>query len=367
VSGIVFAPATRKRARARIALDGPSGSGKTWTALMLASNFGGPVAVVDTEHESASLYADEFSFDAVAPPGYDPAWLIKAFAAAGQAGYATVIVDSLSHFWSGADGMLEQVDRAAKRRGGGNNFAGWKEMRPVERNMIEAMLSYPGHVIVTMRSKTEYVVDDDERGKKVPRKVGLRPDQRDGIEFEFDIVGDLDLEHTLVITKTRCSALADAVIRHPDEGLAKRILDWLNAGAEPVASALDYRDRAIEPDATRERLLALLAEVTQRRMLGVEVVDDTGDTVTLEALIKAKGADAALRSPMSGRTQGRMFALFGELGMGGDDEEARQVRRVFCSGVLDPFEVTSVGALTEGQARRVVTALEERKRTGAEP
>lgn len=359
---ITFAPATRKRTHARIALAGPSGSGKTLTSLMIAATFGGRVAVVDTEHGSASLYADEYTFDHVEPPSYSPNWLINALAAAGQAGYDTVIVDSLSHFWMGTDGMLEQVDRAAKRTGGGNSFAGWKEMRPVERNMVEAMLSYPGHVIVTMRTKTEYVVEQNEKGKTVPRKVGLKPEQRDGIEYEFDLVADMDLENELMVTKTRCRALAGAIIKKPDAKFARTILDWLEAGTGAAATATDYRDRAIAASATIADIRALWKEVHERRLLGVAVVDNHGDTVTLEQLLKARGeelqAHESANLPMSDRTRNRLFALFTDHGLAGD--EFQQARRDYAAEVIGET-VASMKALTEGQARKVVEALEATK------
>ncbi|HZE34069.1 MAG TPA: ATP-binding protein, partial [Actinoallomurus sp.] len=187
MTAFTFAPATKEAAKARIALAGPSGSGKTYTALVTARALaaGGKVAVIDTERESASLYADEFTFDTLNMHAYDPRDLVKALGAAGAAGYAVVIVDSLSHFWMGSGGMLEQVDHAAKRSYGGNSFGGWKEARPMERQMIDALLGYPGHVIVTMRTKTEWVVQENERGRKEPKKIGTKPEQRDGIEYEF--------------------------------------------------------------------------------------------------------------------------------------------------------------------------------------
>src|SRR5688572_10982122 len=117
---ITFTKATKKQAKARIALEGPSGSGKTYTSLLTAKVLGDRIAVIDTEHGSASKYADEFEFDTLAMDRYDPNVLIQALAAAAAAGYDVVVVDSLSHFWMGADGMLEQVDRAAKRSAGGN-------------------------------------------------------------------------------------------------------------------------------------------------------------------------------------------------------------------------------------------------------
>jgi DNA polymerase III delta prime subunit len=301
-----FTPATKEQAKARIALAGPSGSGKTFTALVTARALAGPngrVAVIDTERESASLYADEFAFDTLNMHAYDPRDLARALAAAAEARYDVVVVDSLSHFWMGIGGMLEQVDNAAKRSYGGNSFGGWKEARPIERAMIDALLAYPGHVIVTMRTKTEWVVQENERGRKEPKKIGTRPEQREGIEYEFTIVGDMDLEHTLVISKSRAKPLSDAVIRTPDETFGLTVLDWLGQG-KPMPSSLDYRDRAVEPTATYAELRGLYEEVKKRGLLGAAVMDDTGETVSLGDLIVGRGKDA------QGREQGP--ALGGE-------------------------------------------------------
>jgi hypothetical protein len=289
VTAFTFTPATKEAAKARIALAGPSGSGKTYTALVTARALaaGGKVAVIDTERESASLYADEFTFDTLNMHAYDPRDLVGALGAAGAAGYAVVVVDSLSHFWMGQGGMLEQVDHAAKRSYGGNSFGGWKEARPMERQMIDALLAYPGHIIVTMRTKTEWVVQENERGRKEPKKIGTKPEQREGIEYEFTIVADMDLEHTLVVSKSRAKPLADAVIRNPDEKFGETILNWLGDG-KPMPSALDYRDAALEPTVSVEELRDLHTTVSRRGLLNAAVVDGTNETVTLGALIIAR-------------------------------------------------------------------------------
>ena len=287
-ASFAFAPASKSQRKARIALAGPTGSGKTYTGLTLATNLADRVAVIDTERGSASLYSgtDGFTFDVLEMNTYDPRDLVGALGAAGAAGYGAVVIDSLSHFWEGTGGMLEQVDNAAKRAGG-NSFGGWKEARPMERAMIDALLAYPGHVIVTMRTKTEYVVEEDSRGRKVPRKVGLKPVQRDGIEYEFDIVGDLDVENTLVITKTRLSSLAGEVLRRPDELLAKRILAWLDDGKQ-LPTVPEYLERAIQAE-TADELRSLFREVQQRNLGGAAVQTPAGEPTTLAALIGEYG------------------------------------------------------------------------------
>jgi hypothetical protein len=291
VSNVTFSPATKEQAKARIALTGPTGSGKTYTALVIGTALAKRVTLIDTEHGSASKYADEFTFDTLQLAMFEPTLLVDALAMAAHDGYDVVIVDSLSHFWSGAGGMLEQVDNAAKRSGAGNTFAGWREARPMERAMIEALLAYPGHVIVTMRTKTEYVVETDDRGRKVPRKVGLKPEQREGIEYEFDVVGDLDHENTLVISKSRVKPLSGLVIRKPDVTFADAVLDWLNAG-KSTPSASDYLATATDPNTTYEKLHVLYEEVRRHNLLPAAVRDPGGVSITLGELIVRRGIAA---------------------------------------------------------------------------
>ena len=112
-----FTKATRQKARLRLALTGPSGSGKTWGALLLALGLGGKIAVVDTERESASLYSHLADFDTLnlsAP--FTPERYIEAIKAAEEAGYDTLIVDSITHEWSGVGGCLELVDQVARAK-----------------------------------------------------------------------------------------------------------------------------------------------------------------------------------------------------------------------------------------------------------
>jgi len=293
---IKFAPATRAAAKARIALAGPSGSGKTYTGLTLACRLAERVAVIDTERGSASKYVglNNWAFDTLAPSSFSPQSLTEALAIAGGEGYGCVLVDSLSHYWMGVDGMLEQVDRRAK---GGNNFSGWKEARPDERRMIDALVSYPGHVIVTLRVKTEYVIEQNDRGKSVPRKVGLRPEQREGIEYEFDVIGDLDLDNNLTVSKTRIPDLHGQVILRPGPEIAETIRDWL-ADGEEVVGPLAYRAQALDPDSTVEQLRALHAAVTAAGLFNAPVTDQDGNPTVLGDLVGNRGR--ALAGQLSG-------------------------------------------------------------------
>ncbi|OLE54205.1 MAG: hypothetical protein AUG51_09445 [Acidobacteria bacterium 13_1_20CM_3_53_8] len=248
-----FKPAIKKTKKLRMALMGPSGSGKTFTALTLAAELaqGGKIALVDTERGSASLYSDRFPFDCCELETFHPQHYIDAVNAAAQAGYSVLIIDSLSHAWSGEGGVLDQVNRR-----GGNTFTdGWGKVgTPLQNSLMKAILEAPLHVIATMRVKTEYAVEQNERGKSVPKRIGLAAVQRDGVEYEFDIIGVLDIQNTLTIEKTRMVDLAGAIINKPDRKLAQKIMGWLSQGeAAPPAQTQATTFTSAAPD--RDSLL----------------------------------------------------------------------------------------------------------------
>jgi len=225
---ISFKKAVKRDAKLRMALCGPAGSGKTYTLLGIATELGGPIAYVDTEHGSASKYADLFQFDVIEPNQFDPRELIQTIKAAIEAGYRVICIDSLSHYWMGKGGELEMVDNAAKRTQSGNSFTAWKHVTPVHNELVDTIISASIHVLVSMRTKTEWVLEEDSRGKKVPRKIGLAPVMRDGIEFEFDVCGDLDQDNTLTVTKSRCPELSGKVINRPGKEVAQVLKAWLS-------------------------------------------------------------------------------------------------------------------------------------------
>lgn len=225
-----FTPATRSEHKARVALIGPTGAGKTWTALEWAETLadGGKVGVIDTENGSAALYADRFKFDTApwAPP-YDAAKLAAAISKAGEA-FDVLVVDSLTHFWQGDGGVLDVVEQEGARTR--NQFAGWKKGTPLWRGLLDALIFAPCHVIVTMRSKMDYVQTKDSDGRAKVEKLGMAPVARNDVEYEFTVVGEMDTTHRLAITKSRCSALADrSAAAHQSNKLAEEFATWLTS------------------------------------------------------------------------------------------------------------------------------------------
>ena len=223
-----FTTATREDSRARIALCGPSGSGKTFSALEIAKGLTDNhdrIIVIDTENGSASKYADGHWKQLVLPT-FRLEDFIEAIEEV-QALADVLIIDSISHAWMGAGGALEQVDNLQKRAK--NKMDAWRTVTPMHNKLIEAMIRCKCHLIVTMRVKTEWVIEPDHRGRNVPRKVGTKPVQREGLEYEFDIVGEMTWDHDLIISKTRCVDLDKEVINKPGVKLGAQIKGWLSS------------------------------------------------------------------------------------------------------------------------------------------
>lgn len=239
-----FKKAVKEQAKLRLALGGISGTGKTYSALAIASAMGrmmreaghgeGRIAVIDTERGSASLYADKFDFDVCELESFSPLAYVAKIKEAEDASYDIIIVDSLSHGWAGKDGALDQKDKAAERSASGNSWTAWAKVTPKQNALIDAMLQSKAHVIATMRQKMKHVQTVDGNGKSKIEKVGLEFVQRDQIEFEFTLVGEIDHTHTLKISKTRVDGIdLDDMFEKPGEAFARKIYGWLMSGAPP--------------------------------------------------------------------------------------------------------------------------------------
>jgi hypothetical protein len=263
---MAFQQARREHAKLRLALDGLAGSGKTYTALLVASILAelmrkqierrGRIAVIDTEHKSASLYAmtdeqraayeqlsgDEaiayltreqaFDFDTMPLDNHSPRAYVDAIKDAESLGYDICIADSLSHAWAGKNGALEQKDKAAARSG--NSWTAWRDITPMHNLLVDTMLASKLHLIATMRVKMEHIQTERD-GKKVIEKVGLATIQREGMEYEFTIVGDM-AGTTMTISKSRLAGVMAPgdVFERPGENFTRKVWAWLMSGAKPI-------------------------------------------------------------------------------------------------------------------------------------
>jgi hypothetical protein len=214
----VFTKATKKGAKARIAVFG---------CLRIAKGLGGTVAVIDTEHGSASKYSDRFDFDVCELTNYTIDEYIDAIHAASLA-YDVLIIDSLSHAWQK---LLEKVDQIAKLKYKNNTWSAWSEGTPEQRRLIAAILESRCHILATIRSKTEWTTESDGR-KSRPVRVGLAPEQGKGIEYEFDMLVSLSVDHIAHVIKDRTGRFQDDLIDKPGEPFGQQLAAWL--GDAPI-------------------------------------------------------------------------------------------------------------------------------------
>ena len=226
-----FRKAERRKAKLRLGITGPAGSGKTYGALLVAMGMGGKIAMIDTENGSGDLYSSLGDYDVCtleAP--YTVQKYLAAIQEAESAGYDVLIIDSLTHAWAGEGGLLDQQGRIADA-GKGNSYAAWRQVTPWHNKLVEAMLTSRCHVIATMRSKTEYVQEKNDRGKTEIRKVGMAPVQREGMDYEFGVVFDLSANHSATVSKDRTS-LFDGQAFTLSKKTGEALRHWLESGAE---------------------------------------------------------------------------------------------------------------------------------------
>jgi hypothetical protein len=240
-----FKKATKAAAKLRAAIFGPSGAGKTYTSLRIAKGLGGPIGVIDTERGTARKYSDRFDFDVLELEDQSIQGYVDAIALAGADGYGVLVIDSLSHGWQS---LLEEVEKLAKAKYRGNTWSAWSEGTPLQRKLVQAILSFPGHVLATMRSRTEWTTVDDGKGRKSPQRVGLAPEQGKGVEYEFDLLVEISTEHIANVIKDRTGKFQDKLLDKPGEEFGRQLAAWLADGTAGPVEAIRRPAVAVEPE-----------------------------------------------------------------------------------------------------------------------
>lgn len=273
---MAFKKAIKEQAKLRLAVCGLAGSGKTFSTLKIADEMAklmraaghgkGRIAVIDSERGSASLYADKFDFDVTELDSFSPLEYVARIKEAEDAGYDFIIADSISHAWAGKGGALDQKDQAAERSSSGNSWTAWKTITPKHNAFVDAMVQCKAHFMATMRTKMEYIQEKNAQGKTEIQKVGLAAIQREGMEYEFTLVGDIDHTHTLKISKTRIDGIdIGDLFERPGDDFARRVYGWLVSGATPrrvEESTPPANDVGRTVDAAFEAYLASLSTAT---------------------------------------------------------------------------------------------------------
>lgn len=264
--------ATRKKVKMRLNISAPSGAGKTYSALLLAKGLVGDwekIAVIDTENQSASLYEHLGAFNTLdLQPPFTPERYIQAIQTCISAGMECIIIDSSSHEWSGVGGCIEINENLAKAKYKGNTWSAWSETTPRHDKFVATVLHAPAHIITCTRSKTETVMGEDKKVKK----VGMKDIQREGWEYELTISFNLDRDtHTATASKDR-TELFDGIDPFViTEETGAMIADWCNKGVDEAKLLKQAVADAIEQVnglQHKEEVLAL------REMLPVEVLNN---------------------------------------------------------------------------------------------
>lgn len=228
----------RRKAKIKMALQGSAGSGKTYSSLLLAQGLTNgdfsKVAIIDTENGSADLYAHLGNYNVLSlTPPFTPENYIKAIDVCEQAGMEVIVIDSLSQAW---DELLDFHSKLA-----GNSFTNWAKVTPRQKAFTDRILQCNAHVIATMRTKQDYVLNQKD-GKFMPEKVGLKAVQRDGLDYEFTLVFDVDIKHFVVASKDRTGLFMGKPEFVINQGTGKRILEWCNTGSidDPINQEVSY-------------------------------------------------------------------------------------------------------------------------------
>lgn len=232
---MIIRKAVRKNAKLRIGISALAGAGKTMSSLLVAKGLAGPngkIGVIDTERGSASLYADKVDFDVIElNKPFTVKKYLEAIEAFENAGYDVIVIDSLSHAWTGQGGLLEKQQQMSSGLEGDKTNA-WREITPEHNKLVDAMLESSCDIIATTRAKAEYVVGTDSQGNATMNKIGTKPVQREGMEYEFTVFLDIDLKtHKATASKDRTeifSTFNDVL----DERLGKKLADWRNKGEQ---------------------------------------------------------------------------------------------------------------------------------------
>jgi len=222
---MAFTKAKRTQAKLKIGIYGPSGSGKTYGALLVAKGLGGRIAVIDSERGSSTLFDNLVDFDVDQLDATEPEAYIEKIKDAVKANYDVVVVDSITHEWDAVKGQVDEATEASRSK---NSYTAWREPSQKHARFVNALLHAPVHLIVTMREKDQTEMIANEGGKLEPVKIGTKPDQRKGFEYELTTVFRVDRSHIAVVEKDR-TQLFDGFRDRLSPSVGEALRNWMTA------------------------------------------------------------------------------------------------------------------------------------------
>lgn len=303
---LIIKPAERRRKKLKLAIQGIAKSGKTMGALKIARGLigaEGKILLCDTEHSSAEIYSAVTPFDHCNLEPADVPNYLLAIETAVKAGYDCLILDSLSPAWGD---VLDVADKQTLRSASKSSFDSWKKATPIYNNLIQAIIKAPIHIISTLRSKDDFVMEEYQRANGSmgvrPRKVGLAAIMRPGFSFEMDVICTVDGEHQLIVGESRVETVTDMVIPKVDEKFGETLRAFLESGVaafvepEPVTAPqpetnghthpLDSHVLSIEHPMLKGKTLGSLGKATVQNVLAKTKTASESDLAAMKAFLE---------------------------------------------------------------------------------
>ena len=288
---LVFKKAQREQVRIKISIAGPAGSGKTMSSLLMAYGLikaehpewdditiWDHIVVADSENGSASLYVGTqvgttkigaYNVIDLSPP-FTTQTYIDAIHMAEEHNMSVIIVDSLSHVWSGDGGLLDEQGKIAARTN--NSYTSWRTISPQYTKLVDTILQSPCHVITAVRAKMDYQQVKGDNGKTQVKAVGMGMVLRDGYEYEVTVALMLDADHVASATKDR-TGLFDGQYFTITADTGKKLYEWLSSGAVPTPKAeIPAPSPApAEPDEQLQKAIGLVDALIKEKLKNAEL------------------------------------------------------------------------------------------------
>ena len=232
--------AERHQVKLRLGISGASGFGKTYSALLLAygiTNDWSKIAIIDTENGSASLYSHLGGYNVLTlGEPFTPERYNQAIETCEKSDIEVIIIDSISHEWSGKGGCLEIHEQL------GGRFQDWARVSPRHQSFIDKILISNCHIITSVRRKIDYSMDSDMNGKSKVVKHGTKEITREGFEYEltanFELIND---KHLVKASKDRTGLFMDNPEFIINSSTGKKLIDWCNSGISLVDVKLEIK------------------------------------------------------------------------------------------------------------------------------
>lgn len=297
-----FKRAKKEQVWLKVLLSGASGSGKSYSALRLAKGIaekcGSDIAYIGTEGSRDKYYSSSFEYDLLQleePFSIDK--YIEAIDEAVRAGYKVLIIDSLTHEWLWLNDTHDKMP--------GNSFQNWGKLKPKHRAFMDKILTCPIHIIATSRSKDEWVLETDSKGRSVPKKVGLGSQQDKNITYEYTVSLVIEQDTHVAHADKDNTKIFDGRYDVLTEKDGAALYDWANDSDIPptVKEPVKYEEVDTDPEdelkLIKTDIIKLAGELggtkNEQLMTTLKSFVPSGNPNAIRSIDKARECLAALK------------------------------------------------------------------------